>query len=75
MSAELLPGVEVGARVVMRYRLDDGRATDALGELTTLTATHAVVHTTRGLESVPLDRVIAAKHVPPAPERRRPSID
>ena len=75
MSAELPPGIEVGARVVIRYRLDDGRATDALGELTTLNATHAVVNTKRGLESVPLDRVIAAKRVPPPPERRRPSVD
>lgn len=68
-----LVNLEPGMRVVMRYRLDDGRATDALGELVTLTDTHAVVQTRRGEESVPLDRVIAAKQVPPAPEPRRPS--
>ena len=60
-------------RVVMRHRLDDGRATDALGDLVSLTATHAVVRTRRGEEAVPLDRVIAAKRVPPAPQPRRPS--
>ena len=65
--------LEPGMRVVIRYHLDDGRATDALGELTALTATHAVVQTKRGAETVRLERVIAAKQVPPAPEPRRPS--
>lgn len=73
MSAALV-NLEPGMRVVMRYLLDDGRATDALGEVVTITETHAVVQTKRGAESVPLDRVVAAKQVPPAPEPRRPSI-
>lgn len=72
MTAALV-NLEPGMRVVMRYRLDDGRATDALGELVALTGSHAVVQTKRGAESVPLDRVVAAKQVPPAPEPRRPS--
>lgn len=66
----LPPGIAVGMRVVIRYGLDDGRATDALGELTSLTATHAVVATKRGAESIELDRILAAKQVPPAPTRR-----
>ncbi len=65
--------LEPGMRVVMRYRLGDGSATDALGELVELTDTHAVVQTKRGAQTVPLDRVIAAKRVPAAPVPRRPS--
>ena len=62
--------LEPGMRVVIRYRLDDGRATDALGVLLSLTATHAVVDTKRGAESIELVRVIAAKEVPPPPRPR-----
>jgi len=59
-----------GTRVVVRYRLDDGQATDALGWLHVADATHAVIATKRGLETVELARVIAAKVVPPPPEPR-----
>lgn len=62
--------LDVGMRVVIRYRLDDGRATDALGELTSLTTSHAVVATKRGPESIDIARIIAAKQVPPAPATR-----
>ncbi len=63
--------IRVGMRVVIRYRLDDGRATDALGALTDLTPTRAVVQTKRGPEQIELTRIIAAKEVPPPPPPRR----
>ena len=69
MSAALV-NLEPGMRVVIRYRLDDGRATDALGVLLSLTPTHAVVDTKRGAESIELVRVIASKVVPPPPRPR-----
>lgn len=59
-----------GTRVVVRYRLDDGRATDALGYLHLADETHCVVATKRGLETIPLADVIAAKEVPPPPAPR-----
>lgn len=67
---EPLVNLEPGMRVVIRYRLDDGRATDALGVLLSLTATHAVVDTKRGAETIELHRVMAAKEVPPPPRPR-----
>jgi hypothetical protein len=59
-----------GMRVVVRYRLDDGRATDALGLLVSVSATHLVVDGKRGPETIARDRIIAAKAVPPPPEPR-----
>ena len=59
-----------GMRVVVRYRLPDGRATDALGRLVSTDADHLVVDGKRGLETIPVGDVIAAKEVPPAPEPR-----
>lgn len=66
-----LRSTPAGTRVVVRYRLDDGRATDALGFLHMADETHCVVATKRGLETIDLATVIAAKVVPPAPEPRR----
>ncbi len=60
----------VGDRVVVRYRLPDGRATDALGTLTQMTGDHLVVDGVRGTETIPLDTVLLAKPVPPRPARR-----
>lgn len=59
-----------GTRVVIRYRLDDGRATDALGWVHVSDDTHCVVATKRGLETIELARIVAAKEVPPPPARR-----
>ncbi len=59
-----------GMRVVLRYRLDDGMATDALGYVTSIDATNCVVETKRGAVSVPLAHIIAAKEVPPPPAAR-----
>ena len=58
-----------GDRVVVRYRLPDGRATDALGILLEATATQLVVDGKRGVETISVDDVIAAKRVPPPPTR------
>jgi hypothetical protein len=62
----------VGDRVVVRYRLADGRATDALGLLLNASTATLVVDGVRGIETIDVDAVITAKRVPPAPERRSP---
>jgi len=62
--------IEPGQRVVVRYRLPDGRATDALGTLLTADATHLVVDGKRGLETIAVTDVIVAKEVPPPPVRK-----
>ncbi|HEX5729331.1 hypothetical protein [Microbacterium sp.] len=67
---EFLRSIPIGTRVVVRYRLDDGRATDALGHLRARDAEHVVVETKRGPDSVALSTVIAAKEVPPPPPPR-----
>lgn len=59
-----------GTRVVVRYRLDDGRATDALGWVHVSDATHCVIATKRGLETIALADIIASKEVPPPPPPR-----
>ena len=68
--AELLRGIPIDSRVVVRYLLADGRATDALGYLRSRDAEHVVVETKRGLDTVALATVIAAKEVPPPPAPR-----
>jgi len=68
--AELLRGIPIGTRVVVRYLLEDGRATDALGHLRSRDAEHVAVETKRGLDTVVLATVIAAKEVPPPPAPR-----
>lgn len=60
-----------GTRVVVRYLLPDGRATDALGELVSIDVDLVVVDGKRGVERIPRAAVIAAKAVPPPPEPRR----
>ncbi len=59
-----------GMRVVVRYRLPDGRATDALGTLLSADQTHLVVDAKRGVERIAVDDVIAMKQVPPQPRPR-----
>lgn len=61
-----------GRRVVVRYLLPSGQATDALGELLSVDAETAVVDGKRGVERIPRGAVIAAKEVPPPPPRRAP---
>lgn len=61
-----------GHRVVVRYLLPSGQATDALGELLSADAETVVVDGKRGIEHIPRGAVIAAKEVPPPPTRRAP---
>lgn len=72
--AAWLEQVPVGTRIVVRYLLPDGRASDALGVLTAREHAHVVVETKRGPETVPIGAVIAAKQVPPAPTPRPRSV-
>jgi hypothetical protein len=68
--ADFLRGIPLDTRVVVRYLIEDGRATDALGYLRSRDAEHVVVETKRGLDTVVLAAVIAAKEVPPPPAPR-----
>ena len=68
--AEFLKATTSGTRVVVRHLIDDGRATDALGYFHLADDTHCVVATKRGLDTIELARVIAAKEVPPPPAPR-----
>lgn len=61
---------EPGSRVVVRYILPTGQATDALGELLSADAETVVVDGKRGIETIAVGTIIAAKEVPPAPEPR-----
>lgn len=68
--AEFLRTAPIGTRVVARHLLETGQATDALGYLRMRDAEHVVIDTKRGLETVALATVIAAKEVPPPPAPR-----
>lgn len=69
--------LRAGDRVVVRYRLADAdpdgpQLSDALGELTAVTADSVTVATRRGPVQIPRSAVVTAKTVPPAPPRRAP---
>jgi hypothetical protein len=68
---DFLLEVAEGTRVVIRYRIYDQpeSATDALGYVSAKNATHIVVATARGLTTIAFADVIAAKEVPPPPQR------
>jgi hypothetical protein len=59
-----------GHRVVVRYLLPSGQATDALGELLSVDDAMIVVDGVRGVERIARGAVIAAKEVPPPPPPR-----
>ncbi|WP_214467844.1 putative acetyltransferase [Microbacterium flavescens] len=61
---------EPGRRVVVRYLLPSGQATDALGELLEADAETVVVDGKRGVERIARAAIIAAKEVPPPPAPR-----
>ena len=61
---------EPGQRVVVRYLLPTGQATDALGVLISADAETLVVDGKRGIERIAVSTVIAAKEVPPPPSLR-----
>jgi hypothetical protein len=56
---------------VVRYRIEDG-LTDALGHLLACDSDACTIRTRKADVVIRLADVIAAKEVPPAPERRRP---
>jgi hypothetical protein len=70
---QFLRDAKEGTRVVVRYRLHDdtARATDSIGFISAKGATTIVLATNRGLVTIPLNDVIAAKEVPPAPARKQ----
>lgn len=66
-------GVVLGARVVVRHLIEDGaRATDVIGIVVALDEEEIVIDSPRhGVVTIARGQVVAAKAVPPAPERRR----
>jgi hypothetical protein len=73
MSApvRLLQSLPAGTRVVVRYSIGE-QLTDALGDLVALNESTCTIRTRHGDSVVPLEKVTAAKPVPPAPPRRAP---
>ena len=69
---QFLSDAPLGTRVVVRYRIDGGLLTDALGELVGRADGDCTVRTRRADVVIPLRLVVAAKEVPPAPPRRPP---
>ena len=69
--AAVLRALPVGARVVVRYRIEGG-FTDVLGYLVQAGAESVTVSGRRGNVIVPSALITAAKQVPPPPERRSP---
>lgn len=59
--------LELGSRVVVRYRLDDGLH-DALGILLEKAPTHVVIDTRRGRVKVEARTMVTGKQVPPPPQ-------
>lgn len=70
---EFLASAAEGTRVVVRYRIEGG-LTDALGVLLECNATDCTIQTRKADVVIPLSGVVAAKAVPPPPERRAPRI-
>ncbi|WP_062133973.1 putative acetyltransferase [Demequina aestuarii] len=60
-----------GARVVVRYLIPTGQATDALGELLSVDDETVVVDGVRGVERIAVGDIVAAKPVPPRPASPR----
>lgn len=75
------PAVAVEDRVTVRYRLEDGSATDVVGWITDLNSTQVQVRSSRSGDrtAVPRRRIILAKRVPPAmggpPPSRTPAAE
>ncbi|WP_127795014.1 hypothetical protein [Agromyces sp. LHK192] len=67
----MLNRLDPGMRVVVRYILPTGQATDALGPLVSIDERELVVDGKRGLETIPRGAVVAAREVPPPPASRR----
>lgn len=65
--ARFLRAQRPGTRVVVRFRLPDGRASDAVGPIQRVDDTEVVIETRRGLSTIGLVDVLLAKEVPPPP--------
>lgn len=61
-----------GSRVVVRYLIPSGQATDALGELLSVDEHTVVVDGKRGVERIARKDIVAAKPVPPRPPKQTP---
>ena len=76
-AVRLIAEAPLGSRLVVRKRISGGFS-DALGYLRSSTETECVIETKRGLVTIPLAEVVAAKEVPPPPPprtRRHPPAD
>lgn len=71
--ADVVATVPIGTRLVVRTRIPGG-FTDALGVLHARTETQCTIDTKRGLVTVDLVDIVAAKEVPPPPPRRAPRL-
>lgn len=66
-----ISAADTGSRVVIRYRRPDDQVTDVLGTLEAADEASFTVRKSSGeTVTVPRDRALAAKVVPPAPPRR-----
>ncbi|MBC7441821.1 MAG: ferrous iron transport protein A [Ramlibacter sp.] len=70
-AAHFVSVTEVGTRIVVRTRIEGG-VTDAVGYLRSRTDTECTVETKRGLVTLALADIVAAKQVPPPPAPRAP---
>lgn len=70
-AARFVSSTELGTRVVVRKRIEEGFS-DAVGYLISCDDTECVVETKRGLVSIALSEIVAAKKVPPPPAPRAP---
>lgn len=60
-----------GTRMVVRYLIPTGQATDALGALLSVDHETVVIDGKRGVERIAVGDIVAAKEVPPPPPSRR----
>jgi len=69
---EFLRGAADGTRVVIRHALhnEPESATDVLGYVSGSSDTQIVIATSKGLRTIALADVIAAKEIPPPPAPR-----
>lgn len=70
-AARFVSGTELGARIVVRRRIETG-FTDAIGILRSCDEVECVVETRHGPVAIPLSEIVAAKRVPPPPAPRTP---
>ncbi|MHA6695711.1 hypothetical protein [Homoserinimonas sp. A520] len=69
--AEFIKNAPLGTRMTVRKRIEDG-FTDAVGYLRERSDHECTIETRRGMVTITLSEVTAAKAVPPPPPRRAP---